>query len=369
MRQGSFGETSSCNEFPMKHLVRSHDPRCTTEEAEQICRVTILFNLVAIAFLGLFGLIAAYTGERGYALVLLGVMTLALANIACFYAWRHMQQLVLTTCLGYLAFCLYLQISGGQNNSGILWHYVYPIMVYYIAGLRLGCLSSSLLIASELLLMQMDHLTFFHAQYSPEFKMRFLSTMTVMSIMGAMLEHSRSKAQNSLMILAKQLRHASQTDELTGLPNRRALQEILHDQTVRADRTESDFVILLCDIDHFKSVNDQFGHAVGDKALRHMAHNMSAAIRKSDTLARWGGEEFMLVLPDTDLACGILMAERIRTAAEQHPLVTETGAKVAITISCGLANWLECRDLDLLFRLADERLYQAKSTGRNQVVA
>ena len=353
----------------MKHLVRSHDPRLTTEEAEQICRVTILFNLVAIAFLCLFSLIAVSTGERGYALVLLGVMTLALANIACFFAWRHMQQLVLTTCLGYLIFCLYLQISGGQNNSGILWHYVYTIMVYYIAGLRLGCISSGLLIASELLLMQMDHLAFFRAQYSPEFKMRFLSSMTVMSIMGAMLEHSRSKAQKSLMILANRLHHASQTDELTDLPNRRALQEILHDQSVRADRTKSDFVILLCDIDHFKSVNDQFGHAVGDEALRHLVRNMSAAIRKSDTLARWGGEEFMLVLPDTDLECGIIMAERIRTAAELSPLVTDTGVKVPMTISCGLANWLECCDLDTLFRLADERLYQAKSTGRNQVVA
>lgn len=353
----------------MQHLVRSHDPRLPLSEAEQICRVTILFNLVAIAFLGLFGLIAAFTGDRGYALVLLIVMVTGLANILCFLVWRHMQQLVLTTCLGYLAFCLYLQISGGQNNSGILWHYVYPIMVYYIAGLRLGCLSSGLLIASELLLMQMDHLAFFRAQYSPEFKMRFLSSMTVMAIMGAMLEHSRSKAQNSLMVLANRLHRASQTDELTGLPNRRALHETLQELGAHTERSQSDFVVLLCDIDHFKGVNDQFGHAVGDQALRHLARNLSAVIRKSDTLARWGGEEFMLVLPDTDLACGIIMAERIRTTAEQRPLMTETGVTVTITISCGLANWQECRDLDQLFSLADERLYQAKSTGRNQVVA
>lgn len=353
----------------MKQLVRSHDPRLTTSEAEQICRVTILFNLVAIAFLCLFGLIAAYTGDRGYAVVLLGVMATALGNIACFLLWRHMQQLVLTTCLGYLVFCLYLQISGGQNNSGILWHYVYPIMVYYIAGLRLGCLSSGLLIASELLLMQMDHLAFFHAQYSPEFKMRFLSSMMVMSIMGAMLEHSRSKAQKSLMILANRLHRASQTDELTGLPNRRALHETLQELSVHAEQTQSDFVVLLCDIDHFKGVNDQYGHAVGDQALRHLAQSLSAVIRKSDTLARWGGEEFMLVLPNTDLTCGIIMAERIRTTAEEKPLVTESGVTVTITLSCGLANWQECRDLDLLFSLADDRLYQAKSTGRNQVVA
>lgn len=353
----------------MQHLVRSHDPRLTRDEAEQICRVTILFNLVAITFLVLFGIIAATTGERGYALILFGVTAITLGNIACFLAWRHMQQLVLTTCLGYLAFCLYLQISGGQNNSGILWHYVYPIMVYYIAGLRLGCLCSGLLIASELLLMQFDHLPFFRAQYSPEFKMRLLSSMTVMSFMGAMLEHSRSKAQKSLIRLANRLRHASRTDELTELPNRRALHETLQDLSVCAERTQSDFVVLLCDIDHFKEVNDQFGHVVGDAALQHLAQTLSSVIRKSDTLARWGGEEFMLVLPDTDLVCGINMAERIRTSSEEHPLVTETGVTVPITLSCGLANWQECRDLDQLFSLADDRLYHAKSTGRNQVVA
>lgn len=353
----------------MQQLVRIHDSRLTLDEAEQICRVTILFNLVAIIFIGLFGAIAAYTGDRGYALVLLGVMMLALANIVCFFIWRHMQQLVLTTCMGYLLFCLYLQISGGQNNSGILWHYVYPIMVYYIAGLRLGSLSAGLLIASELLLMQFDHLAFYQAQYSPEFKMRFLCSMSVMSIMGAMLEHSRSKAQKSLLILARRLHHAAQTDELTGLPNRRALHNILQDLSVRTERTQSDFVVLLCDIDYFKGVNDQYGHTVGDQALRHLANNLSAVIRKSDTLARWGGEEFMLILPNTDVACGIVMAERIRTSAEENPLVTEGGATVKLTLSCGLANWLECKNLDQLFNLADDRLYQAKGTGRNQVVA
>lgn len=353
----------------MQQLVRIHDPRLTLDEAEQICRVTLLFNLVAITFIGLFGAIAAYTDARSYALILMGVMFLALTNIACFLIWRRMQQLVLTTCLGYLAFCLYLQISGGQNNSGILWHFVYPIMVYYIAGLRLGCLSSGLLIASETLLMQLDHLSFHQAQYSPEFKMRFLCSMTVMSIMGAMLEHSRNKAQKSLMILARRLHHASQTDELTGLPNRRALHETLQDLSVRAERTQGDFVVLLCDIDYFKGVNDQHGHAVGDQALRHLAKNLSTVIRKSDSLARWGGEEFMLVLPDTDLASGIIMAERVRTSAEENPLVTEAGVTVRLTLSCGLANWLECKNLDQLFSLADDRLYQAKATGRNQVVA
>lgn len=353
----------------MKRLVRKHDQRLTAEEAEQICRVTILFNLVAISFLGLFALIAFWTGDRQYALILLGVLSLALGGIGLFLHYGHMQQLVLTTCLGYLPFCMFLQISGGQNNSGILWHYVYPIMVYYISGLRFGSLCSSLLIASEIALMQVDGFSFFQAHYSNEFKLRFISSMTVMSIMGAMLEHSRSKAQKSLMLLANRLHKASQTDELTGLPNRRALQQILHDEAVRANRINGDFSIVLCDIDHFKLINDNYGHAVGDEALRQIAGNMHAAIRKSDILARWGGEEFMLVLSETDMACARIMAERMRATVEHSGLTTSEGGEIRLTISCGVANWREHQEIKQLFRAADDRLYRAKSRGRNSVVS
>ena len=353
----------------MRRLVRTHDPRLTVEESEQICRVSVLFNLVAVCFLGFFALIASKTGDRHYALILVGVMTLTLCNIGLFLTFGHMRQLVLTTCLGYLPFCMFLLVSGGQNNTGILWYYVYPIMVYYIAGLRLGALCSGLLIVSAIFLMQLDNQAFFQAHYSSEFKLRFISSMTVMSIMGAMLEHSRSKAQHHLMILAKRLHKAAQTDDLTGLPNRRLLQVILHDQASYAQQTDGDFTILLCDIDHFKSVNDRYGHAVGDQALRHLAQVMETAMRKTDILCRWGGEEFVLVLPDTDTTCGREMADRLRAKVENTPLITTDGETIELTISCGVASCRENKDPDQLFRLADKRLYRAKSTGRNRIVA
>lgn len=353
----------------MKRLVRTHDPHLSTDEAEQICRVTILFNLVAVSFLGIFACIAYFTGDQRYALILAAVLILGLCNIGLFYFFGVMQQLVLTTCLGYLPFCMYLQISGGQNNTGILWHYVYPIMVYYISGLRFGTLCSGLLIVSEIALMQFDNFWFFQAHYSHEFKLRFVSSMTVMSIMGAMLEHSRSKAQTSLIVLANRLQKASQTDELTGLPNRRALQEILEIEVARANSIDGDFTIVLCDIDYFKAINDRHGHAIGDEALRFIATNMAATVRKSDILARWGGEEFMLVLSGTDMACGRIMAERLQHTVETSQLRTSSDTVIALTISCGVANWQEHRQLDQLFRVADDRLYRAKAKGRNCVVS
>ena len=200
-------------------------------------------------------------------------------------------------------------------------------------------------------------------------ELRFISSMIVISIMGAMLEHSRSKALNSLIVLANRLQKVSQTDELTGLPNRRALREILDDEVARSYRIKGDFSIVLCDIDHFKSINDRYGHAIGDEALRYIAATMESALRKSDISARWGGEEFMLALSGAAIDAGIMIAERLRARVENEQLVASSGDTITLTISCGVANWLDHQDLDHLFRLADDRLYRAKAEGRNRVVA
>lgn len=352
----------------MKRLVRSYNKRLTADEAEQISRVTVTFNLVALFFLAFFAVVAYVTNDRHYAMILAGVMTISICNIALFYLGGRMNVLVLMTCLGYMPFCAFLQINGGQNNTGILWHYVYPIMVYYIAGLRLGALCSGSLILMEIILMLMDDFSFFRAYYSFDFKLRFIASMTVLSVFGAMLEHSRNTAQNKLIVLAKKLEKTSQTDELTGLPNRRALKEAMENEVVRVTRSGRDFSVILCDIDHFKVINDRYGHAVGDQALRHLATLFTERIRKYDMAARWGGEEFLLVLPDTDLKEALLIAERIRSAIEKTPMHDSSGNTVTLTISSGVCSWREHSQLDELFRIADKRLYHAKTTGRNQVV-
>ena len=352
----------------MHRFVRSYDPRLSVSEAEQISRITVVFNLVALAFLAIFAAMAFKTGDTRYGITLIEVMALSICNVALFLVTGRMQMLVAMTCIGYLPFCAFLQITGGQNNSGILWHYVYPITVYYIAGLRSGSIYASLLIVMEAILMFVDNQPFFLAKYPFEFKTRFLATMVVMSIIGAMLEHSRRSAQNKLLELADKLEKASETDDLTGLPNRRALRKRLEDEVLRIGRTGGDFAMILCDIDHFKFINDSYGHATGDEALRHLARLFLETVRKYDLVARWGGEEFLVVLPEASLAHGLLVAERIRAAVETHPLHSQFGETVQLTISGGVCSWREFSNLDELFWVADYRLYKAKSDGRNRVV-
>jgi len=127
--------------------------------------------------------------------------------------------------------------------------------------------------------------------------------------------------------------------------------------------------VLMIDIDHFKNLNDTFGHRAGDFALRHVAHRLSTSLRQGDLLGRWGGEEFLAVLPDTDMTQGMVVAERLCNVVAGTPIkIGEDGGLVAIQTSVGIAAFAD-DTLDTLVDRADRGLYEAKAAGRNTVRA
>jgi diguanylate cyclase (GGDEF)-like protein len=159
-----------------------------------------------------------------------------------------------------------------------------------------------------------------------------------------------------------QLRLDSSTDPMTGLLNRRGLQEVLE----RYEASGQSFSAITLDIDHFKNVNDTFGHDVGDSVIRKLAELMRTSARKDDALCRVGGEEFLLILPDTDLSIAKEVAERLRNLVAEHPIPIVG----SITISLGIAHRPDSADtIESVLKLADHALYKAKRTGRNQTVA
>jgi len=164
------------------------------------------------------------------------------------------------------------------------------------------------------------------------------------------------------------------TDVLTGWNNRRYLQVRLVEELARARREASSLVCLMLDIDHFKNVNDTFGHAAGDAVLRELAQRIESQVRVSDIAARYGGEEFVVLLPGTDIDSGTLLAERIRKAVSANPIEIGGGNSITITVSIGIASIAPIRDADdlkttgeSLLARADVALYSAKSSGRDRV--
>ncbi|MBA3519400.1 MAG: PleD family two-component system response regulator [Rhizobiales bacterium] len=160
------------------------------------------------------------------------------------------------------------------------------------------------------------------------------------------------------------------TDPLTGLYNRRYLDAHLKSAVARATATDKPVCVLLFDIDHFKGINDGYGHDAGDDVLRDFSDRLRRGVRGIDLVARYGGEEFVLVMPETDAAFAGTVAERLRCDVEQVAFTTRSGFSLPVTVSIGLAEWQGLGDTgDALIRRADQALYAAKRAGRNRVVA
>jgi diguanylate cyclase (GGDEF)-like protein len=197
-----------------------------------------------------------------------------------------------------------------------------------------------------------------------ELKARLTSMLRIKRLQEELQERERQ-----LLEANERLKHMSQTDALTGLDNRRHLEDRLREMFEHAARLNEPFACVMCDLDRFKTVNDTHGHQAGDAVLKQFARILRHEVREIDRVGRYGGEEFMLLLPGTVLDAGVTFAERVRRQVEG---TTFTFGETSIrrTASFGVSAWPHPRiaDVDALMRAADDALYVAKETGRNRVV-
>lgn len=163
----------------------------------------------------------------------------------------------------------------------------------------------------------------------------------------------------------KELENISIRDQLTNLYNRYKLHEVLESEFHRAERVKYRFGVIMLDIDNFKTINDKYGHNVGDSVLKELAILLQESIRVSDSLGRWGGEEFLIIMPQGDSSSAELLAEKLRNRVEKQLFTTVKH----ITASFGVAVYKEGDTIDSLVKRADDGLYKAKNNGRNQVGA
>jgi two-component system, cell cycle response regulator len=173
--------------------------------------------------------------------------------------------------------------------------------------------------------------------------------------------------QDDLIAAREELRFRATHDLLTGISNRGTVMDALRNELSRQVREQKPFGVILVDIDHFKNVNDTYGHLCGDEVLQAVARRMRECMRPYDTVGRYGGEEFLIIASAADARGTLALAERIRSVLESKPVVTQAG-EVRITASLGAAMSTDARGADpqTLLRLADKALYRAKDQGRNR---
>ncbi len=165
----------------------------------------------------------------------------------------------------------------------------------------------------------------------------------------------------------RKMTEIAQTDPLTGLLNRRRMEERLLEEAARFRARGANFSVIIADVDRFKAINDEHGHAAGDRVLAGVANVFENGVRTGDAVARWGGEEFLLLLPGTELRAAEDVAHRLRAAAEQR-LAELGGLPSALTLTFGVASFASNPTVGACLKAADDALYRGKAQGRNRVV-
>jgi diguanylate cyclase (GGDEF)-like protein len=195
--------------------------------------------------------------------------------------------------------------------------------------------------------------------YGPSFTIHDLEAASLL------VGHAVAALENAR--LHRILERQALIDSLTGLANRRAAEQALGVEVARAERFGDPLALVMADLDNFKAVNDRHGHPAGDAVLREFAAVLEATVREIDVAARWGGEEFCLILPGTDAPGAAAVAERIREALAERVILTPEGAAVQVTSSFGVAAHPAQATADELVAAADAALYEAKAAGKDRV--
>jgi len=321
-------------------------------------RLILTVLTLMAAYFAVIGLINVLVfGEFALAAIDFGGMLASLLVLAHFWRSADLARAgwgaVLVLCATLL---LFIHAADGRSYS-ILWITVLPPVAFFLLGYRAGAWICGLMFIYVA--------TFFYLRM-PEMAPAEVGLGSLLNIVEVFIAHwilfrlyERSRAET-----LDELERLSETDKLTGLYNRSRLDDELQQQFVTKPDGRSSLTLVLADIDHFKSVNDQYGHLTGDRILQAVATVLRSNIRSDDRCGRWGGEEFLIICPDTDPSTAKGIITRLQKALSE---VKETHG-IAVSLSFGVATLNDQESIDDLLRRADNALYEAKRQGRNRVV-
>jgi len=337
------------------------------EEENRKIFILNFFSFGAMALTGVMAFVSIYNNNLPLAIALIIV---SFVNFIARFIQQHFNKHIVSSSLViYSLFILlfYLIYYGGLSNTGPLWIFLMPPVSLFLHGFKLGLLELVVFVVIISIMLFYPNNALLAAEYHEHFKSRLIFSFMATILLSGFYEYSRQKSYIDLKNLSIKYQALSKLDHLTQLSNRRdALNKIEYEQN-KLKRSQKLLCVILCDIDFFKKVNDDYGHDAGDYILVELAKVFKAIVRKQDLVARWGGEEFLFLLPDTDLEGAQIITQKIHdTLAELH--FQKKDLSLQLTVSMGIAEVDVDQDIQQHISRADENLYKAKVSGRNQTV-
>ncbi len=325
-----------------------------------------MIGLAGVVFLLFFGGNAILRDDYLIAGVLFGSAVMGLLSILVMRRTQNFSYGAYGISITVALVFTYLIASGGVQNSGPLWCHSLFLIIMLLQGFKKGLIAFFALLLVSIFLLFYPGLSFVTAEYSHNFKIRFIGSFLSLGVMASIYEYLRSKSQRDYVAISRELDQASRTDALTGLANRRALQACLEVEQSLYLRHGHPYSLIMMDLDHFKRINDKYGHGKGDELLISIARLLLKEVRQQDVVCRWGGEEFLILLPQTNQEQSLMVAEKLRQAIDQVDFDL-LGIVEPVTASFGTECILNARNISELIAEADRKLYEAKRRGRNQV--
>lgn len=259
------------------------------------------------------------------------------------------------------SFLLYIIVIPNASKTAFVWVYSIPVLSYLLLGRRRGSLLSLPFLLGACLLYLYTYPIGLDAEGLIDLGNAVFCGVMIL-VFVYLYETRRASAY-------QQLQHMARSDALTGVASRGSFQQSLEQSIREAQRSQAKLVLVILDVDHFKAVNDQYGHDAGDQALRFICNSLSQRLRATDTLGRLGGEEFGLLLRNTDSKGGEPLVEILREQLCRQPMLY--GAQeIPLSATFGLAEWpVDGSTAEQLYRCADQRLYRGKEQGRNRLIS
>lgn len=326
-------------------------------------QVSLVSGLTHLVFAGMFYWLGAHT----MAWVNLGSVTLFTVSYGCLKLRRNIMAAILIVSEVLIHAALAVWSIGW--DSGFHYYLLVMVPVVVISSMRRRSFKYLL---SGLVFVLYVALDFTMHQVRPlhELSAEVLSTLRAFNLAAtfALLFYLSNLYMRLVSKAEKQLRILATTDPLTQLLNRRSFLEVADYELIQRKRHLAPLAFVLADIDHFKSINDQHGHAVGDAVLKAVSQVLSQAVREQDSVARWGGEEFLILMPNATLEAASMVAERLREKVSAVE-VTVGSQTIKVSMTFGVSSHRLEEPVDGPVNRADNALYQGKARGRNQVVA
>jgi diguanylate cyclase (GGDEF)-like protein len=299
-------------------------------------------------------------GRWPLALAEIGMVAFAVFVFIAIRNTDRLERWALLFLMPFFATMVFSMMLPDSSATVFAWVLIIPILAHLLLGRHLGLLISVSFMSITAVLYWFKH------QGQPELLEAIPIANTALigvSVLAFSHVYELTRERSELRLL-----ELAQTDALTRLPNRIRLKETFERERRRSAREQTPFSLIVLDLDHFKAINDDYGHEAGDLMLRHVADKLQQCLRASDLPARLGGEEFGVLLANTNAAQAAEVSEKIRSQIEAMEVMFE-GQTLRVTLSGGIAELGTDGDsLESLLREADNRMYQAKASGRNQVI-